>query len=847
MRRVDSLLEAARYDLAFAVRGIRRRPGFTAVVAATLAMGIGANTTMFGILDRLLFEAPAHIVEPDRVVLFHVHTIGSTDYQTTQSYGLYRALEAGVSDFASVAVATPASSTRRIYYPLGRGPTATRVAGSLVSGTYWRTLGVRPAAGRFFQPDEETVNAPQKLAVIGYAFWQRRFAGRRDAIGQTLEVGTGRYTIVGVAPEGFTGTELGDVDVWLPITAAEGLRFDHTPEWTTTSRSQYLHIIARLQPGASAERAAAQATAAYRSWRVASATDLSARERARIDSETVALGSIIPGRSLSSFGVAANSAEVKTSKLLAAVAVVVLLIACANVANLLLVRSLSRRREMAVRLALGVGRRRLVSQLLVEGMLLALLGGVAALAVTEVGTRAVRGWLLGEGAWSGGVVNPRVLAFSAVVALLTGIITSLVPALQASRPDLTSALKAGSREGSVQRSLTRSVLLVTQASLALVLLTGAGLFIRSLRTVAALDLGLDVDHVLVAQISQGSVGLSNADSRRLFDRFMERARGLPGVQASAVSVGLPFSLSWGTSVSIPGRELPRDRQSPFQYAVTPDYFETLGIRLVAGRPLTTADRAGSAPVMLINEAMARRYFAGVNPVGACMRVGADTMPCTTIVGVVTNTRRQDLVEDPLSQLYRPLDQLAPAITDRTVGFFGYTMIVRARGDAALLVEPLRRAMQATSSLVPYATVHTMRETLGGQTRGWELGARVFTVFGGLALVLAGVVLFSVVAFTVGQRMHEFGVRAALGAQASDLLRLTIVRGLAPAALGIATGVALTLAGGQFVASLLFETSPRDPVVLGGASAVLFLAALVASLVPAWRVTKVDPTIALRAD
>jgi putative ABC transport system permease protein len=825
---------------------MRRRPGFTAVVAVTLSLGIGANSMMFGILDRLLLRAPAGIADPDRVVIVNTHRPGASSYQTTQSYGLSTAL-ARVSDFEDVAVATATSVTRRVYFPLGRGASAGRVVGSLVSASYFPLLGVHPALGRFFAASEERDNDAQKLAVIGYGFWQRQFGGRTSAIGQTLEIGSARYTIVGVTPEGFSGTELSDVDVWLPITAADGLRFDKSREWTTTDNSQWVSVFARLKRGARLERAAAQASAAMRSWRSAQHADLSPSLRGDIDSTVVVLGSIVPGKSLSSFGVGAKSSEVRVSKLLAAVALMVLLITIANVANLLLVRALSRRREIAVRLALGVGRRRLVVQLLTEGVLLAVLGGVGALVLTEAASRVVRVWLLGDGAWTGRAIDVRVLVFTMVVALAAGILTSLVPALQTSRPDLTQALKAGAREGSVQRSRTRSVLLVAQAALAIVLLTGAGLFVSSLRNVAALDLGLDVDHVLVAQISQGSVGLSNAESRRLFAEFEARAAALPGVRSAAVSVGLPFNLSWGQSVTAPGRTLPKLQTNPLQYIVTPGYFDALGIRLIAGRVFTNADRVGAAPVMVINETMARVYFPATNPVGACLKVGADSMPCTTIVGVVTNTRRQSLVEGLVPQFYRPLDQLAAAVTDGTVSFFGYTMVVRTRGDAASLVEPLRRQMQGVGSQVPYATVVPMRALVQRQTRAWELGARVFTAFGSLALALAAIGLFSVVAFTIGQRMHEFGVRSALGAQSADLLRLTVVRGLAPAAIGIVTGVFLALAGGRFVGGLLFQTSPNDPIVLGGASAVLFAAAIVASVIPAVRATKVDPTIALRSD
>jgi putative ABC transport system permease protein len=284
-----------------------------------------------------------------------------------------------------------------------------------------------------------------------------------------------------------------------------------------------------------------------------------------------------------------------------------------------------------------------------------------------------------------------------------------------------------------------------------------------------------------------------------------------------------------------------------QYAVTPGYFDALRIRKLSGRTFTDADREGMEAVAVVNETMARSYWPGQSPIGSCVKVDADTMPCTTVVGVVSNTRRQDLVEGPVPQIYRPLDQLPPAVTDNTVSFFGFTLVVGIRGNAEPLIEPLRRTIQSTGPSVPYANVATMRSLLGRQTRSWELGARMFTAFGALALLLAGVGLFSVVAFTIGQRMHEFGIRTALGSRPADLLQLTLVRGLAPAVGGILTGVLPALAGGRFIAGLLFEVSPNDPLVLGGASGVLFACAALAALVPAIRAARVDPTIALRAD
>jgi len=840
-----NLTEAIRQDVHFALRGIRRRPAFTAVIATTLAFGIGANTMMFGILDRLLLQAPPHIADPDRVVMFNNHQRGSDGFQTTQAYGVYKALRADVTDFADVAVATPANLSRRAYFPFGQGMTASRVGGSLVSGNYFSLLGVRPALGRFFTAEEERDENPQNLAVIGHGFWKRQFAGRSDVIGEVLDVGAKKYTVVGVAPAGFTGTELGDIDVWLPVTAAEDLRFARGPDWATSANSSWIYVIARFKPGASLERAAAQAGASYRSWTAQHLTNPSAKALAVNDSQVAVLGSIIPGRSLSGFGIGASSSEVKVSKLLAAVAIAVLLIACANVANLLLVRALARRRETAVRLALGVGRRRLVGQLLVEGLVLAGLGAIGALVVADIGSHAIRVWLLGDGAWTGTSINSRALAFTAGVAVLTGVVTSLAPALEASRADLNSALKTGGREGSVNRSRLRSSLLVAQAALAIVLLSGAGLFIRSLNKVAELDIGIDAEHVLVAQMNQSK--MSNGESLRLFEDFALRAKQIPGVTASAVTVGLPFGLSWGTQLFLTGRETPKLKNNPFQYAITPEYFDALGVRLLSGRRFTEGDRLGTSLVAVVNEELARRYWPGQSPIGVCVKVGADTMPCTTVVGVVSNTRRQSLIEEPVAQIYRPLDQLPESETKRTVGFFGYTLVVRAQRDAAALAEPLRRAMQSAGPSLPYANVRRMRQMFESQTRPWELGARVFTAFGALALALAAVGLFSVVAFTIGQRTHELGVRAALGAQSSDLLRLTMARGLWPALVGIAVGIGLALAGGRFVGALLFEVSPRDPIVLGGASAALFAAAIVASLIPAARVRRVDPTIALRTE
>jgi predicted permease len=815
------------------------------MVVVALGLGIGANAVMFGILDRLLFRAPAHIQDPDRVVLIHSRRLGSTGLQTSQPYAVHRDLMATES-FASVAVSTRTSTSERAFYPLGRGATGSRVAGAQVTPSFFPTLGVQPALGRFFQEDEAGETNPQRLAVIGYQFWQRHFGGRQDAIGASLDIGADRYTVVGVAPEGFTGAELTNIDVWIPIAAADGLRFIKTPEWRTRRNAQWLSIYARLKPGASLDLARAQATAAFRAGQVILASEQQARFRVNPDSQEVVFSSVIPGRS-SVVGLSTTSPEVKVARLLGGVSFLVLLLACANVANLLLVRALNRRSEIALRLALGVSRRRLIGQLLLEGGMLAALGAVAALMIVRVSSGFVRTTLLGSSEWGGSAVDGRMVLFTAGIALTTGILTSLLPALQTSSPDLTSALKAGVREGSSSRSITRGALLAAQAALALVLLAGAGLFVRSLQRVADLPIGVDIGRVVVANIEHSSAGLSNADARALYLQFVDRTKAVPGVTAAAASIAHSFGLGWGLNLFSGGRELEAPNMSPTQYAITPEYFQVMGIRRVAGRTFTDQDRDGSTLVAVINETAARAYWPAGDAVGSCVQMGADSLPCTTVVGIVTNARRQQLVEDPIPQIYRPLLQLPLAMTDRTVSTFGMSLLVRTGPSPASMVEPIRRAMQGTSAVVPYANVRPLSQLFGRHTRSWTLGASMFSVFGGLALVLATFGLYSVVVFSMAQRRHEYGVRMALGATGGNLVSMTVRRGMIPVLAGMFVGSLIAFAGGRFLGTLLFQTSPSDPAVLGVVVAALLASGLVASLVPAARAVKTNPVTALRAD
>jgi predicted permease len=838
---VDSMAQDARY----AARGLRARPGFTLIVAGTLALGIGANSSMFSIVDRLVLRAPDQIRDPDQVVQVVSRYRGNRGVQVTWPYASYTDFRDHVQAFANVAAVT---SGGRQDFPLGRGADATRVAGALVTASFFTTLGVTPALGRFFLPEDDQEANPARSAVIGYGFWQRHFGGRADALGTPLAIGTTRYTIVGVAPRGFSGIELAETDVWLTLGEAEGLRFDRRPEWRTNRNSQWLAIVARVRPGVVIARATTEATLALRAGEEEKAAQNPSGRSFAPDSLDAVLSSLVPGKSVARVGIGGTAHGVQIAELLMAVAVVVLLIACANVTNLLLARALARRREIAVRLAVGVGQGRLVRQLLIEGGMLAAIGAVASLAVAYWGAGFARVLLLGNAAWSGSPIDLRMIVFTGAVALGAGIATSLAPAWYARRTDLATALKQGAREGAVERSALRSGLLAVQAALAIVLLAGAGLFIRSVRNADALPLGIDVDHVLVADVKLATIGVANDDMRRLYEEFASRVRQVPGVTASAVSLGLPFTLNLGTTIIVPGRELPRLHSSgDVQYVVTPGYFESLGIPVRAGRAFTPDDRAGMEPVAVINETVAQLYFPDRSPLGACIKVGADTMPCSTIVGVVANTRRSSVLEGLVPQVYRPLDQVPASEIARTLSFFGFTLVAHTRGDARLSAEAVRRAIQSTSALVPYANVRPMRAQFSGQTRAWTLGAAVFTAFGALALLLAAIGLYSVLSFSIAQRWQELGVRAALGAQSRDLFRLTLVRGLVPVVGGIVAGVAIALGAGRVVASLLLDVSPSDPVVLGTVSLVLLVVATAASAAPAWRATRVDPADALRGE
>ena len=812
--------EAVLNDVSYAMRQLRRAPGFTITVLLAFALGIGANATMFGIVDELLFRPPAHVRAPNEIVTLTAGTVHGGFGQRTSNYPVFAALRAHSAGFSQVA------AVAGVNVPFGRGDQAANLDGLLVTASYFPLLGVVPARGRFFREDEDVAPVGAPVAVISHAFWQRQFSGSIGALGATVQLGDRQFTVIGIAPRDFTGLGYAAPDVWLPISSGGAMQF-LGKQWTTQSIATWLRVYARMKPGVPL---AAAATDAMRIAREAAPDAFFTRATWSFHAQP-----IMAARSEE------QGASARVAALLGMMAIAVLLIACANVANLLLARGIRRRRETAVRLALGMTRRRLVQQLLTESVLLAVLGGVVAIVVANWGGVFARHLLLGDLALKSSVLDPRVLAFTATVALLVGVFTGLIPALQASRAEMFSTINAGGERGGARRSRAQGALLAVQAGLSLVLLAGAGLFGRSLLAINALRMGVDVDRVFIGSMNLRSIGRPASEADAVFTRALEQVAGAPGIASAAVSTTIPFGPSYGTEVGVMKSDSVHHYETMYNI-VTPNYFRTLGASLLGGRDFSDGDREGAPRVVIISEMLATRAWGHESPVGRCLRIGADSLPCATVIGVVENVRRQSIFEDSTNTVYLPLAQARTSLSARLI-------VARAAGDPSIVAKTVRRAMQTAAPQLPFADVHLVKNEpiVRHETLPFRLGAAMLGVFGALALVLAAVGVYGVISYDVGQRTREIGVRMALGARAADVASLVMRDGLRVVAIGGVIGAGVALAGGRVLQPLLYETSPRDPVVLVGVALLLLVVATLACLLPARRAMRVDITVAIREE
>jgi predicted permease len=818
-------------DVRYAVRGLRRTPGFTATVIITLGLGIGANVAMFNVVDRLMFRPLAHLRDPDTAhrIYWQWQDRGTMTTSMSTQYARYLDLRRWTTSFSDLA----GFSERQLAVGEGEASRERRVGA--VSASFFAFFDARPALGRFFAPDEDVTPRGADVAVLSFPFWQEEFGGR-DVLGEMLQVGNVRAMIIGVAPRGFAGVnDAYPPVVYIPITTFAGSTgTNDSKTYFTTYQWGWMHVMVRRKPGVSLEQAEADASQAFRrSWQAARA-DQPTTPSLEIAAPQVAVSSLRPGAG------PAPGLEARTALWVTVVAALVLLIACANVANLFLARALRRQRETAVRLALGVSRRRLMMQSVAESLVVALIGGAAALLVAQWAGAAIRSMLITtQGAPISVFSDERTLGVALGLAVIVGVVVGLVPSSLSRRGDIARTLRGGVRGGMSEGTRLRTGLLVTQAALSVVLLVGAVLFVRSLNAVKALPMGYDVDRVLlVNRIIRGPFPNESAhvSLRRL---LLSTAQSLPGVESAAWVNSAPFVSTSNTTLFVAGIDSV-GQLGVFTYqATTPDYFRTMGTRILRGRGFTAEDRFGAPYVAVVSESMARVLWPQRDAIGECFRQRSDTTPCLTVVGVAEDMVQRDFTATQRYHYYMPIEQFT-----RT---FGNGMVLRLRGDPAVEAETIRASLQRVMPGASYLTVQPLREIVQNEQRSWRMGATMFVAFGVLALIVAAVGLYGVIGYNVTQRMHELGVRVALGAQRGDILRLVVGQSTRMALVGIAVGIVAATLASRWIQPLLFRQSATDPLVLAGVGATMLIVGLVASAMPAFRAARADPNTALRAE
>ncbi len=818
------LFGAMRDDLRYTVRSLARSRGFVFMVVAAMALGLGLNAAMFTFIDEVFFRPPAGVRDPGsvrRVWTWHHRTADGTPFASTRSnVVLSDLLQRAAGDDAELATYWLEKSAR-----IGRGEGAPTAVAAYTSTNYLSVLGARLERGRWFSNTENEFGAPTPVSVVSGAFAHRRSLD----IGSQLLVNGATTTVIGVARDGFVGPDLDGVDVWLPEAIDTSAAGDRVPWWQSRNTYQ-LSLIARVPPRTRASTLVLRMTAA-----------LEADQRTQRYGDTLvtaALGPINEAR-----GPGKDEPTVTVATRLAAVAVLVLIIACANVINLLLARAVVRRRELAIRVALGVARARLMRLLALESIVLALLAGAGALLAAYWGGTLLRVLLLPDTRWAESPVSWRIVAFTAGSAILAGLIVGIVPAIRASAPRMSNFLRGGDG-GALQRSRLRAALVAAQSALALALLVMSLLCIASLRNVQGVDIGYDASRLLFASVRfETPPAHANAVVDRGLRQTAAGLAGIRGIESVAYATLAPMRGFSFITTFVNGDSVQRlvadSKADPSFNAVSSSYFRTVGTRLVRGRVFADGSRENA---VVINERLAQVAWHGVDPIGQCMRFESPTGICYQVIGIVGDARRDHVIEaGDDAQFYLPIDNMPVA------GWGAGVVIVRAEPEAMPAAVATVRARMREVFPTGEPVLKRMTEYLEPEYRPFRLGATLFTAFAVLALVVTLVGIYSTVAYGVEQRAHEFSIRVALGARARDVVRHVVGRELRVVTIGLIAGTAIVLAGGRFVASLLYGIQPRDVRVIGAVSVLLLLAAVVASLGPAWRAGRADPVSALRSE
>lgn len=795
-------------DLRLAWRGLAADRGFTLIAVLLLALGLGANTAIFSVVQAaLLHELPYE--DPERLDFLWEDATAFGFPKNTPSPATFLQWQQRARSFSAVAAMEGRS------FNLTGGGEPERLDGYRVTGDFFSLLGIRPAAGRLLGTADDRPGVQH--AVLSHGLWERRFGADRTVIGRTVSIDGAPWTVVGVLPRGFRFP--GDAaDLFLPM--------GWTPE-QRASQSHFLVVIGRRQAGVSERAGNAEMVALGRQMERENPADLT-----NLGAFTASFREELSGRARPGL------------LLLLATVGLLLLIACSNVAGLLLARAARRRRETAVRVALGAGRWRLLRQNLAESVLLALAGGAAGLLLAHWTLRALQP-LLPESLFLAMElrIDGTVLLFGLAAALGTGLLFGLAPALASWHTAPYDALKEGAR-GTSSGFRARGVLVAAQAALSLVLLIGAGLILKSFTRLTATDPGFRSDHRLTLQLTLPMPKYAD-DTRRaaFYGEILDRVRALPGVTAAGAISRFPLSSEGGANgIYFEGRPLPQAGEMPVVNVrdVSAGYFATMGARLLRGRGLSPRDRAGAPLVAVINDAMARRFWPGQDALGRRFRTASsEATPWVTVVGVLADIRQNTLAEPAVPEIYYPVDQAAnPTLRD---------FVVRTREEPLALANAVRRAIWSLDPDLPISGVRTVDDVVAMDVAAERLQSVLLGTFAVLALLLAAAGIYGVVSYAVVQRTRELGIRAALGAGAPNLLRLVLRQGLRPVLLGLAAGFAAALAASRLLASLLHGVEPRDPAVFALGSLVLLAAALFASLLPAARASRTDPLVALRAE
>jgi predicted permease len=844
MRLLDTLVQDTRY----AIRVLFRNPGFALVAILSLALGIGANTAIFSLIDTVLLRS-LPVRDPQQLVAF---ALNPEDPRVGSNYPDYRYIRDHNRSFSGVA-AYGGGGGLAAFGVLGEGSQAVPelVTPTLVSGNFFDLLGVIPAIGRVLGPDDNVKEDGHPWAVLDYDFWQRRFAGDPVAVGRKITMNGSPFTIVGVARSGFIGPQLGvHPDIYAPIMMLREIQHS-TGDWNTRHQ-WWLTILCRLKPGVT--RAAATPEVDTLWHRILAGDPEEHRRPYDKNYDLNNRGTLLEASGGYSY---LRSQIQKPLTVLMTVVALVLLIACANVANLLLARAAARQREIAIRLAVGAGRARLVRQLVLETVVVAIAGGIAGTAFAWWGVRVLITFLPKRSVPVALDLTPdwRLLAFSFGICLAVGLVCGIVPALQATRPNLTTALKNEAAAGGRIRFDPRRALVVTQVAISLLLLIGAGLFVRSLKNLKALDVGFVRERVLLVNVNPNMMGYKGQRLREFYERLLQRTRSLPEVRQAALANITPLAGSrWNSGTTFEGYDRkPDERPSVDHNSVSPGYFESLGIPLLQGRDFRDEDNPAVVPepkpgdeevlappkaVAIINETAANKYFAHQNPIGRHFTHGDkfDAAKAFEIVGVVKNSNYFDIRKSVDPMVYIPAWRLRAG---------GNTLCVRTTGDPERLVNSIRREVAAIDGSVPVLQTFTLEQQFDNTIAQERTVTTLCGFFGSLAVLLAAIGLYGVMAHSVTRRYREIGIRMALGAERGVVMWMVLRETLWMIAIGAAIGLPAALATTRLVQSFLYGLTPQDPLSIALATIGLAMVTGLAGYIPALRATRVDPMVALR--